>query len=157
MNISEKIELCSKCFIAWKSAELQKQDMTKHDKEIADIFIAKALREKFNAFKIDICLPDILILMLDLMTDSNPGQSQIILKELLNDIVKHNGLIKPGYIITSDDFAHCFPSSFPITEIPKINDKYRKLWDAQKKECKGIFDTDNQCDTPEWWLEVMGG
>jgi hypothetical protein len=30
-----------------------------------------------------------------------------------------------------------------------------KMWDGQKREVKNILESDNKCDTPEWWLEVM--
>lgn len=155
MSIEEKKELCSKVLIMWVFKE-KSEDMTKHDPDVADMFISKILLKKFEVFGVDIVLPDPLLMILDICCESNPGQVQIILKDLLNDIKKRRGNIPKGYVIASMDFSLCFPSNFPITEIEHINKKYMKLWDEQKKEKNGTFDSDNKCDTAEWWLEVMG-
>ena len=155
MSVEEKKSLCARCLIYWFENE-RKGTMTSHDPEVEDMFISKILLKKFKAFNIDIILPDPLLLILDVCCESNPGQVQIILKDLLNDIKKRSGKpIPKGYVITSTDFSMCFPTSFPITEIDHINEKYMKLWDEQKRETKNILESDNKCDTAEWWLEVM--
>ena len=153
-EIKEKTELCSKAFLAWVITEQEGKDMTVINEDIANLFTSRMILKKFEVFNIDIVLPDMLLLILNICTDSNPGQFQIILKDLLNNIKQEKGLIKPGYIITSEDFAEHF-ISFPIIEDENIYHKYEKLWDGQKKERKHPLDSDNLCDTPEWWREVM--
>lgn len=154
MSVEEKKNLCARCLITWSFDE--RRGEVRHDPEAEDIFIYKMLSKKFKSFGVDIVLPDPLVLILDLCCDSNPGQVQIILKDLLNDIKKRSGKpIPKGYVITSTDFSMCFPISFPITAIEHINKKYMKLWDKQKRETKNVLESDNKCDTAEWWLEVM--
>ena len=94
-------------------------------------------------------------MILCICTNNNPGQIQIILKDLLNSIKKRTGPIKPGYIITSNDFSLCFAWNFPIIEIPEINTKYESLWMGQKIETDKPLMSDNLCDTVDWWKEVM--
>ena len=155
MSIEEKKELCCRVLVAWFFKE-KSEDMKVHDPEIADMFISRMLLKKFEVFGVDIILPDTLLMILDICCESNPGQVQIILKDLLNSIKKRTGKpIPKGYVITSNDFSSCFSKDFPITAIEHINKKYMKLWDGQKKEKAGRFDSDNKCDTAEWWLEVM--
>lgn len=155
MTIQEKKEACSQIFITWMLNEQHGKDMTKHNDEVAELFTSRMITKKFEVFGIDIVLPDELLLILYFCVEANPGQFQIILKDLLNSIKSRKGPIPAGYTITADDFSMCFMTDFPITEIKSIEDKYMKLWDGQKKERKGTFDSDNKCDTPEWWKEVM--
>lgn len=154
MDIQEKKDLCSRVLITWMIMEEQNEDMAVHKDEISEIFTANILLKKFSAFGIDIVLPDYLLLILDLCVNGNPGQVQVVLKDLLNHIKNNIGPIPAGYVITSTDFAYCFMNDFPIMEIPKINEKYHKLWDAQKKERTKSLESDNLCDTVEWWKEV---
>jgi hypothetical protein len=156
ISLEEKKELCSKALVMWVMEEHKGTDFSKHSPDVAEMFMARMLLKKFEVFGVDIILPDLLILILDMCTESNPGQTQIILKDLLESIKKHSGKpIPKGYTVSSMDFSLCFPNSFPITEIDYINDKYMKMWDGQKREVKNILESDNKCDTPEWWLEVM--
>ena len=155
MTIEEKKELCCRVFIIWSSQEKNNYDFKNHDKEVAELFTSQVLLKKFDVFGIDIILPDMLLMILNICTNDNPGQIQIILKDLLNSIKKRTGPIKPGYVITSHDFSFCFPWNFPIVEIPEINIKYESLWMDQKiKRDKPIM-SDNLCDTVDWWKEVM--
>ena len=147
MKDQEKIELCSRIFIAWK---LSNKAWDVHDDEILDAFIPGMLVKKMKAFGVDIFLPDPLLLLIDVCTESNPGQAQIILKDLLNSIVERTGKIKKGYMISAEDVAECWPTSFPIVSLnPEL---YERKWIDQKTN-KAF--SDNLCDTPEWWLEVM--
>ncbi len=155
MKTKETIDLCSKLFINWFERERQKKDMTQHDEEVTEIFTSKIILKKFETFGIDIVLPDDLLLILYLCVEGNPGQFQILLKELLKAIVKNRGRAIPkGYVITSDDFVHAFPTHFPVMSIPEVNKKYEKLWDEQKYE-SAFHTMNNRCDTIEWWKEVM--
>lgn len=154
METHEKIDLCSKLFIHWSIKAREDEDMTKHDEEVAEIFTSKIILKKFEVFGINIVLPDDLLLILYLCVEGNPGQFQIVLKELLKNIAEKNGPIPAGYVITPDDFVRAFPLHFPVMSIPEINKKYEALWEDQKYETPlGI--RNNRCDTVEWWQEVM--
>ena len=157
MTIEEKKELCTKALVSWFMQEQDNRDFKNHDKEISELFTSKVLLKKFDVFGIDIVLPDMLLMILCICTNNNPGQIQIILKDLLNSIKKRTGPIKPGYIITSNDFSLCFAWNFPIIEIPEINIKYESLWMGQKIEIDkhNPMMSDNLCDTVDWWKEVM--
>ena len=155
MTLKEKKETCASAFIAWVELEKHNKDMKVHNEEIEEIFTNKMILKKFKAFGIDIVLPDMLLMILAICTDCNPGQFQIILKDLLNNIKQRKGPIPAGYVITPMDFSLCFRIDFPITEIPHVNAKYEKLWNGQKKENPKDLESDNLCDTPEWWKEVM--
>ena len=155
MTLEEKKEFCCKLLFSWMSLENDNKDMKEHKDDIADLFTSKMILKKFEVFNIDIVLPDPLLVMLYVCTEGNPGQFQIVLKDLLNHIKKRQGLIPKGYVITCMDFCLCFPMNYPITEIPEINDKYNKLWDEQKVKNNDSLSSDNLCDTIKWWKEVM--
>lgn len=155
MSINEVKKACFKVFSQWFINYRNNKDFTKHNKDVVnDIFIAKVLLKKFKAFNINIVLPDELLLLLFICTEDNPGQSQLILKVLLEDIKNKIKTIPDNYIITPEDFSHCF-NSFPIMQDKEINDKYHKLWNKQKIKRNNPFESDNLCDTPEWWYEAI--
>lgn len=157
-NIGEIKELCSKILLGWFLIEKENPNMeyTSEDEEfLRTSFITKVILKKFKIFDIQIHLPIHLLMILSLCTNENPGQSQIILKDLLLSIKSKKGPIPNGYVITSDDFSLAFPFSFPIMGIPEINKKYEKLWNEQKRKKENPLESDNLCDTVEWWKEVM--
>ena len=157
-NIGEIKELCSKMLVNWFLIEKKNSDMTytSDDEEfLRASFITNVILKKFKVFDIQIHLPIYLLMILSLCTNENPGQAQIILKDLLLSIKSKKGSIPNGYIITSNDFTSAFPFSFPIMGISEINKKYEKLWDKQKKKTTSPLESDNLCDTVEWWKEVM--
>ena len=153
--IKEKQELCLQILFSWIEMERSKKDMNIHDKEWEDLFTSRMILKKFEVFGIDIILPDMLLLILNICVNNNPGQFQVVLKDLLCDIKSRKGPIPKRYVITANDFTMCFPFEFPIIESPVVNEKYEKLWDAQKNLNAGVLENDNLCDTPEWWKEVM--
>ena len=156
MKLEEVKKLCSDLLALWFTKELRGDDISQHDDNmITGMLVPSILLNKFKNFNIDIVLPDELLLILTICTDDNPGQSQVILKDLLNHIKGKKGLIPSGYVINVFDFGECFPMEFPITSIKEINDKYYKLWNEQKKTRIDEYDSDNLCDTPKWWKEVM--
>lgn len=156
MTQKEKVEICSQAFIAWITQEQKNKDMTVCDKDIEDMFTSQVLLKKFKAFDINIVLPEMLLLILGICVDGNPGQVQIVLKDLLNSIKERTGKpIPQGYVITTWDFSLHFPGKFPIMDFPEMYNKYKDLWDAQKIERTHPAMSDNLCDTPEWWKEVM--
>lgn len=157
MTVEEKKEVCAKALISWMVCEKEGHDMKEHNEEIANIFTSRMILKKFEVFDIDIVLPDSLLFILYVCVEGNPGQFQIVLKDLLDHIKERKGPIPKGYVITADDFSYCFMTDFPIIDIPKIYDKYLKLWDGQKyvdmnDENRNRY---NACDTPKWWKEVM--
>lgn len=157
-NIGEIKELCSKILLSWFLIEKENPNMeyTSEDEEfLRTSFITKVILKKFKVFDIQIHLPIYLLMILSLCTNENPGQAQIILKDLLLSIKSKKGSIPNGYVITSNDFSLAFPFSFPIMEIPEINKKYEKLWNEQKRKKENPLELDNLCDTVEWWKEVM--
>lgn len=158
-ELEEVKQLCSKVFINWFFLEQENPNMdyTSDDKEfINNDFISQVLIKKFNVFDIKIHLPLPLLIIIGLCTNENPGQSQIILKQLLLSIKSKKGPIPEGYVISNSDFVECFETSFPIMLIPAFNESYSILWDQQKKQGKiGPMESDNLCDTSEWWKEVM--
>lgn len=152
-------EICAKLMLSWIVDEANKSDMTyrPEDEEfIVKSFTASIISKKLEMFGIDIHIPIYLYMLIAVCCEENPGQAQLILKVLLESIKKSRGPIEAGYIIRVEDFANCFADSFPIMAVPEINSKYRKLWDDQKRQTKDSFlESDNKCDTPEWWREVM--
>lgn len=155
MTLEEKEDICSRALISWIIAERQNKDMSIHYEDIKEIFTSKMILKKFEVFGIDIVLPDMLLLILNVCVNNNPGQFQVVLKDLLNVIKQGRGPIPSGYVIRTRDFVSAFSDKFPIMEIPKINNKYHKLWDDQKKKTTESGESDNLCDTEEWWKEVM--
>jgi hypothetical protein len=154
--MSKDIELCSTLLMNWGINEYAKKDMTIYDEELEKAFIFCIIRKKFNSYGIKIVLPDELLAILTVCTNSNPGQSQILLKYLLNDIKQRKGPIPEGYVITVEDFAFAFQTRFPILhEYKDLYKKFEKLWDEQKKVNLSGHGDYNMCDTPGWWLEVM--
>ena len=155
MTLGEKVSLCSQAFIMWMEQEMKNKDMTIHDKDIENNFSSQVLLKKLKAVGVDIVLPDMLLLILDICVEGNPGRIQIVLKDLLNGIKKRIGPIPKGYIVTSWDFSTHFMTRFPIMDYPEMEKKYSELWDAQKIERKNSMMSDNLCDTVAWWKEVM--
>ena len=153
-DIQEITELCSRVFIAWT---MRDSNPVEHNmKLLGELFTPRVLLKKFEAFDIDIGLPDDLLCLIAICCNENPAQAQLILKELLLSIKKRIGPIPKGYVITPEDFSLSFPFQFPIMSIPEQNAKYESLWIGQKIEReKGKLCSDKLCDTVEWWKEVM--
>ena len=152
MSLEQDRKLCSKLLITWcfKENEL---DMNVHSKDVSNLFTSKIILNKFNDFGIDIVLPDFLLSILCICSNSNPGVFQVMLKDLLNSIKRRIGSIPKGYVISTLDFALWSLDSFPLIDIPENEKKYYRLWNEQKvlKDNNSY----NLCDTVEWWKEVM--
>lgn len=156
MTLKEKMRLCSVLYTTWVISEEEGIDFKEHDEKISNLFIARMLKKKFEVFDIDVVIPDELISLLEICTEANPGQTQVILMDLFMHINKlhHFDKIPRGYVIKAMDAAMCFVNTFPIIEIPSVDEKYHKMWLAQK-----YTDPDgrefNLCDTQGWWKEVV--
>ena len=171
--MNENIELCGKLLIVWSMNQSNDKVMFGPEYE-QHSFIAKVLRKKLEVFKINVKLPDPLIMLIEICTESNPGISQLMLKEILTK-VKSRKKLNPDveYVITPDDFSLTYPNEFPVMDNspspsaglpPFMKDAWKSLnpstsnweeyfhkaWDAQKDENDGH----NKCDTPEWWWEI---
>lgn len=126
--------------------------------EIGSSIAANILLGKIPNYGVKLIPPDWLIYLIEVCADGRPGFIQLIYKELLEDInnTKYDGMgIPENYAITATDFVHCYRIKYPIILNPEIDEKYSKMWDAQKRETRSSFESDNLCDTKEYWLEVM--
>ena len=156
--------MCTKLLALWMSCEKEdaKMEYTERDKEFFErSFVTKVLSKKLDAFDINVHIPSYLYMLISVCSDENPGNAQLILKELLTSIKNRKGAgIEKGYVITVSDFVDCFVESFPITGIPAIAKKYQKMWDEQKIGRGAQYESDvnlsdNKCDTEYYWKEVM--
>lgn len=158
-ELNKTKDLCAKLLMAWFMAERNKPDMiysSEDEKFMTESFTAQIISKKLKMFGVNIHIPIYLYMLIAVCCAENPGQAQLILKVLLDSIKKSKGPIEAGYIIRTEDFVSCFTNTFPIMSIPEISDEYQKLWETQKRKTKDPFlESDNKCDTPEWWLEVM--
>ena len=129
-------EILSRMLIYWS---LNRE--VKYDPEFEkECFIARVLRRKLEAFNIDLKVPDPLCGIIMICTGSNPGVSQLMLKEIMTCNKKYSGELTPL------DFSRTYPTSFPLMSKRKWEEHFEKEWDAQKDE-----NGDNLCDTPDWW------
>jgi hypothetical protein len=153
-----KYELCRKVFTLWVHKYLHDKDMNEHDDEIFDVlFTAKMIKKKFDAFCIDIVLPDYLIMLIDICIDSNPGLFQVVLKEILVNARSDGKPLPSKYVITPYDYLTTFDYKHPIIEIAEYKHKFEDLWDAQKVVEDAHPTSRNKCDTKRWWLEAIKG
>ena len=142
--MKEDLELCSKVLMVWTLNP--NSDKINFDLEYqANSFIAKIIRKKFEAFQIPIKIPNLLLMLIEICTDSNPGVSQIMLKEVLSRIPN----LEPDYQVMPTDFVRVYATEFPLMKNPKWEEYFSKLWDAQKS------DGNNLCDTRDWWMELF--
>ncbi len=146
LTSKETIDLCSRAFIAWNFATFDGKDMEMSQEYNHSSFIAQVLRKKMEVFKIPVQLPDYLLAIIELCTQSNPGVSQVMLKEILAAIPN----LQPGHKVTPEDFNRVYTADFPTMENPRWEKHFEKLWDAQKNS-----EGENLCDTVDWWMELF--
>ena len=108
-------------------------------------FIYRILVKKLEAYDIDIKLPIEVTLLIDLCILSNPGLSQIVLK----DILMRSDNVCTGYIVNSDDISYLDKILKENVTDEGLTEYYRQYWYDHK--INGM----NGCDTKEWWLEVF--
>lgn len=135
------LELLTKLFIIWNMNPEYKEDKEYNSQS----FIARIIRKKMEVFKIDVKIPDELLMIIEICTGSNPGVSQVMLHEIMSKITS----LTEGYLITPNDFTRVYPNDFPCIDNPKWDDHFAKLWESQK------FNGSNLCDTPNWWKECF--
>lgn len=73
-------------------------------------------------------------MLIEICTGSNPGLSQIMLKEILMECKESGNLTSDQqFVPTALDFTKTFLNMFPIIEeFPQWEDHFNKSWDAQK-------------------------
>lgn len=155
IEVKETIQLCNLIFSQWLFLEKNNTDMKQYDGDIAKELITQILRKRLQAAEVDIVLPDALILLIMTCTDGNPGQSLLILSDLLESICRKIGKIPAGYVITSKDFSQAFPSGWPIMKMKPVNEQYSQKWKNQKKEPMFSWETDNNIDMVGWWKKFV--
>lgn len=155
LKMEETMKFASQCLMIWQMNE----SLGKHpaDEDIANEFITQVLRKRLQAAEVTIVLPDELCLLIAMCTDGNPGQSLLVLSDILQGIKDNIGSIPIGYTVKASDFVRVFPDEFPIMKNQKIYDIYRKKWDAQKILTPRTrpWEPDNQVDTLEYWRKFV--
>lgn len=142
-NNNEALQLCSQVFIKWNLIDLGVSDYDGSSEYSRMSFIAKVLRKKMAAFEIPVEIPDPLLMIIELCTDSNPGMAQIMLKKILGNNRPIDSTIMP------EDFVAVFPTEFPILALfPRWEKEFEEEW-LKQKTAQGF----NLCDTKEWWME----
>jgi hypothetical protein len=136
--------MLSHAFILWGMSEVEGKEAY-HGEYAEQSFIVKMFRKKFEVFNIDIVLPEGSLMVIDICTSGNPGMSQVIVKEILENIPN----LKAGHTVTTEDFARVHAMRFPTLSDPRVMEKYEKLWIDQKSR------GNNRVDTPEYWLEIF--
>lgn len=158
-KISAKISknTCTELLIQWFLYENLVNSADKNDANLLDninkklnendiSFINKVLIKKLEDLNINIKLPPYLPAIIEVCTNYNPELSQVMLKEILDNI---NNLTE-GYYVTSEDFIRVYSNEFPIVDIDEWNNHFKELWGKQK-----LPNGKNLCDTREWWIEIF--
>lgn len=141
---NETESMISQAFLMWGMSENEGKEICGGEYQ-KQAFIPQVLLKKFEAFEINIVMPEGFLMIIDMCTMGNPGISQLLVKEVIENIPD----LKPGHKITLEDFARVHSMSFPMLSDPKNMKKYEELWDAQKSP------HGNRVDTQEYWLEVF--
>ena len=156
MNTKEQMELCGNALMNLLIEEMSGKDLSQHDPDIAGLFPISIVLDKLEKCGIDVIIPDMILMIFDICCLGNPGVIQVFVKELLMDVkANQGGSIPKGYIVTGEDFVRLHGDSYPILGLPEFEEKYHALWQAQKRERNKAFDSDNRCDSPEWWQEIL--
>lgn len=117
------------------------------DKILESSFLAKVLVKKIEAMGLDVIVPNELLSIIILCSET-PAEVQMIFTDILDGVLEANKIDKlpKEYKITPFDFIYVYPDKFPITCLyPDVKEKYNKKWDDQK--INGM----NSYDTYEFW------
>lgn len=154
-DFNETLNYVGKCMIMWSMEHTKNPEKCKeHSDDISESFICQVLNKRMKAFNTGIIIPDYLSLMIELCTNSNPGQSLMILAEILEKLPKP---VADGYVITPEDFIRVYTNKFPIVWwYEDINDRLNKRWNEQKVVPAHPLQTDNACGEPEYWNKLLG-
>lgn len=145
------VEACSKMLIMWtfRGKSPQDQDVATI---AAEYPLCQILLNKLKWAGLNVIIPEECLIILAMCSDS-PGTIQLIAHHLLQGIPN----LEQGYEVTPLDFSRVFPSSFPIVQDPKWAKFWEDAWDNQKipKDERKPLQSDNRCDTKEYWLELL--
>lgn len=149
--MTEREELASKVLISWHFSK-KKGENFENNPELVNggDFVSTMLYKKMQAIGLGVNIPDECLLMISVCSNS-PGYAQLLLKEILMSIPD----LKRGYTITVDDFVRKYPMEYPVQDNPKWDKYFQDLWDKQKNRSAKFPQSDNLCDTADWWLEVL--
>ena len=117
------------------------------DEILESSFLAKVLVKKIEAMGLDIIVPNELLSIIILCSET-PAEVQMIFTDILDGVLEAYKIDKlpKEYKITPFDFVYVYPDKFPITCLyPDVKERYNKKWDDQK--INGI----NSYDTYEFW------
>lgn len=117
------------------------------DKILESSFLAKVLAKKIEAMGLDVIVPNELLSIIILCSET-PAEVQMIFTDILDGVLEANKIDKlpKEYKITPFDFIYTYPDKFPITCLyPDVKERYNKKWDDQK--INGM----NSYDTYEFW------
>ena len=146
-NIRENIRIVSLILFKNKiTNDENKPDF--YDEEYHDAsFIYKVLSGKLKAFNIDVQVQDGLYMVIDVCSQGNPLYAQLLLFDVLNNISN----LKPGRIITCEDFANTFPAYCPLLLYPNVKKEFEKRAIELKLENDGY-----PVDCKEFWNQIWG-
>lgn len=150
-----KVEMACKILMAWRIVENKNEVICGEGDDLYDdSFICKVLTKKMQAFQTGIKVPNLLSVLLEVCTDANPGQSQLLLADIIRELPKP---IPEEYTITTDDFTTAFKDLMPVvSRYKEVEERLANEWKEQKFPMDTKTFADNGVDTREWWMEVLG-
>lgn len=143
------IDMCSKVFVSWNLEHFSGEAFKGNSPEMMSDPLSSILLNKMKYADIGVNLPDKLVLLLSLCSDT-PGMIQMLCYKILKNIPN----LQRGYTVTPQDFARVFPVKFPIYVFQDVRDEIERMWKEQKQEFRGPF-SDNKCDTKEYWQALL--
>lgn len=142
-------ELLANLFIIWGMHDISNDKKQTFIEDDEDDMISKIIHYRTKQFNVKI--PTELGYIISLCSAGNPGIAIIMYHNLLSKIVESKGkLPRNGYVITTDDFARVYSTSFPDTSLPQHKATFEKMWDEQKDE-RG----NNKVDSFEFWNQLF--
>lgn len=133
--------------MSWFNNMNNSESKLSKDKILESSFLAKVLVKKIEAMGLDVIVPNELLSIIILCSET-PAEVQMIFTDILDGVLEANKIDKlpKEYKITPFDFIYAYPNKFPITCLyPDVKEKYNKKWDDQK--INGM----NSYDTYEFW------
>lgn len=145
----DMIEAIGNIYIHWNIDAVKNEGYNpeEYDDEINDYPLVKILRKKLEWGGVDVVIPDYLVMIIALCSES-PAEVQMIMVDILDKIYENNdNHIPKHYVITPIDFSITFPVKFPATmQYPEMKARYNRKWDEQKTPNR-----ENSYDTKAFW------
>ena len=150
-NLLENLKLATLVFCFWSNKSNKDDNLVNCSKD-SESFICRVLGARNEAFELGISIPEHLGLLIECCTNGNPGQSLMILSEILEHVPE----LTMGYKITPYDFIRVYGNKFPVIGLyPEIDSRIEKRWREQKRTRVKSIESDNQCDYPEYWRKFF--